>query len=131
VPVEVPTICRPALVGPALRRAVMVSTGKPRSAYCGAQFAVQGCSEEYAETVFDLLDQAKKDKMPMRLKPMGIDETLNLAQLTLAYQEEGPDILNGGKKKKEPAKRAKSPRSWDWMKRFEKAPAEEAPSLME
>jgi hypothetical protein len=46
VPVEVPTICRPALVGPALRRAVMVSTGKPRSAYCGAQFAVRGCSEE-------------------------------------------------------------------------------------
>jgi hypothetical protein len=45
VPVEVPTICRPALVGSALRRAVMVSTGKPRSAYCGAQFAVQGCSE--------------------------------------------------------------------------------------
>jgi hypothetical protein len=46
VPVEVPTICRPALVGPALRRAVMVSTGKPWSAYCGAQFAVQGCSKE-------------------------------------------------------------------------------------
>jgi hypothetical protein len=63
VPVEVPTICRPALVGPALRRAVMVSTGKPRSAYCGAQFAVQGCSEEDSmSTVLEVVNMKSNRK---------------------------------------------------------------------
>jgi hypothetical protein len=88
--------------------------------------------DQHAETVFDLLDKAERDKTPMRLKLIEIDETLKLARLTLAYQEEGPAGFNGGKKKKkEPVKRAKSPRPWNRMKRFEKVPTEEAPSLIE
>jgi hypothetical protein len=87
--------------------------------------------DQHAESVFDFLDKAKKDKTPMRLKLMGIDDTVNLAQMTLAYQEEGINGLLGGKKKeKKTNKRARSPRPWERMKKFEKAQAaEEAPSI--
>jgi hypothetical protein len=86
--------------------------------------------DQHAESVFDFLDKAEKDKMPMRLKLMGIDNTVYLAQMTLAYQEEGLNGLFGGKKKeKKTSKRARSPRPWERMKKFEKAAAEEGPSI--
>lgn len=88
--------------------------------------------DQHTDVVFDFLDKAEKEKMPMRLKLMGIDDTLNLAQLTLAYQEEGHNGLSGGKtKEKKTSKRARSPRPWERMKRFEKAAVEEAPPSIE
>jgi hypothetical protein len=64
--------------------------------------------DQHAESVFDFLDKAEKDKTPMRLTLMGIDDTVNLAQMTLAYQEEGIHGLLGGKKKeKKTNKRAR------------------------
>ena len=63
--------------------------------------------DNHAESVFDFLDKAEKDKTPMRLKLIWIDDTVTLAQMTLAYQEEGVDGLVGGKKKeKKTGKRA-------------------------
>jgi hypothetical protein len=86
---------------------------------------------QHAKSIFDFLDKAKKDKTPMRLTLMGIDDTVNLAQMTLAYQEKGINGLLGGKKKeKKTNKRARSPRPWEPMKKFEKAQAaKEAPSI--
>jgi hypothetical protein len=67
--------------------------------------------DQHAESIFDFLDKAKKDKTPMRSKLIGIDDTVNLAQMTLAYQEEGFNGLFDGKKKEEKTnKRARSPR---------------------
>jgi hypothetical protein len=66
--------------------------------------------DQHAESIFDFLDKAEKDKTPMRLKLIGIDDTVNLAQMTLAYQEEGLNGLFDGKKKEEKtSKRARSP----------------------
>jgi hypothetical protein len=80
--------------------------------------------DQHAESVFDFLDKAEKDKTPMHLTLMGIDDTANLAQMTLAYQEEGINGLLGGKKKeKKTNKRARNPRPWEPMKKFEKAQA--------
>jgi hypothetical protein len=87
--------------------------------------------DQHAESVFDFLDKAEKDKTPMRLTLMEIDDIVNLAQMTLAYQEEGiHGLLGGNKNGKKTNKRARSPRPWERMKMFEKAQAaEEAPSI--
>jgi hypothetical protein len=87
--------------------------------------------DQHAKSVFDFLNKAKKDKTPMRLTLMGIDDTVNLAQMTLAYQEEGiHDLLGGKKKEKKTNKRVRSPRPSERMKKFKKAQAaEEAPSI--
>jgi hypothetical protein len=87
--------------------------------------------DQHAESVLNFLDKAEKDKTPMRLTLMGINDTVNLALMTLAYQEEGINGLLGGKKKeKKTNKRARSPRPGDRMKKFEKAQAaKEGPSI--
>jgi hypothetical protein len=88
--------------------------------------------DQHAESVFDFLDKAEKDKTPMRLTLMGINDTVNFAQMTLAYQEEGINGLLGGKKKeKKTNKRARSLRPWGWMKKFEKAQAAKEAPLIE
>jgi hypothetical protein len=57
----------------------------------------------------------------MRSTLMGIVDTVNLAQMTLAYQEEGLNgLLCGKKKEKKTNKRARSPRPWERMKKFER-----------
>jgi hypothetical protein len=65
--------------------------------------------DQHAESVFDFFDKAEKDKTPIRLTLMGIDDTINLAQMTLAYQEEGIHGLLGGKKKEKDQQEGQKP----------------------
>jgi hypothetical protein len=48
--------------------------------------------DQHAESVFDFLDKAEKDKTPMRLKLMGIDVTLDENRCSSARRVRKPRL---------------------------------------
>jgi hypothetical protein len=59
--------------------------------------------DQHAAIVFDFLDKDEKDKRPMRLKLMGMNNTLNLAQLDTCIPRRGPCRSQRWQEKREKA----------------------------